>query len=143
MLTKIKELTKDTRIKKYITIGISQLIITIIVLWCYDTFFKQRIGVVNITGITEEFIKTQSRGNNFPEELKRRVHAFALSLEKELHIISARKKAALLPAEAVIIGAKDYTEEVQRYLSKTLLQEQQPQILKTQPKEVEIIEEKQ
>ncbi len=120
MLAKLNEVIKNPKIKQYTIFGICQLIIVILALYCYDSFFKQKIGVVNITGITDEFIKTQSRNNITPEELKKRVHAFALSLEKGLHTIGTKNQVVLMPAEAVITGANDYTKDVVHYLSKTL-----------------------
>jgi len=122
MLAKINQFIEMiNRTKHYLVIGLSQLIIVILAIWSYDFFLKPRIGVVNITGIADEFIKTQSKSNISPEELKKQVHMFAKSLEKGLQVIGVKKNAVLMPAEAVITGAKDYTQEVRRYLTKANL----------------------
>lgn len=101
------------------------LIVTVIVptLRIYDryTAYKEpRIGVVNITGIADEFVKAQSQSNLSSEELKQRVYLFGATLEKVLHDVSAKKRLVLIPAEAVISGAKDYTQEVRQQISQTI-----------------------
>jgi len=121
------------RIKYYFILGMCQLLVVVFALWCYDSFCKQKIGVVNITGIADEFIKTQSRSNISSEELKKRVRLFGFSLEKGLQEIGARKRVILMPAEAVITGAKDYTQEIQNYLSKIIPKAS----LKAEPQQVQ------
>jgi hypothetical protein len=118
---KFSELLKQT-IKREINfiVGsvIGQITIVITMLCVYAFFYKTSIGVVNITGIVDEFVKTQSRSNLSREELREGVKVFGVSLEKTMHDISVKKHIILMPAEAVISGAEDYTQEVQERLSK-------------------------
>lgn len=107
------------------------LIVTVIVptLRIYDRYMaykEPRIGVVNITGIADEFVKAQSQSNLSSEELKQRVYLFGATLEKVLHDVSAKKRLVLIPAEAVISGAKDYTQEVRQQISQIIKAESKP-----------------
>ena len=138
----LKPLTKEKIIKakSYFIIGIYQIVIIILALSIYDSFYKTRIGVVNITGIVDEFIKVQAQRSVSPEELKKLVQTFGVSLEKELHNIGTKNHVVLMPAEAVITGAKDYTQEVQHYLSQIIpkassKQQLQPQLQQTRQEE--------
>ena len=137
----LKGPTKEEGIKigRYFVIGLCQIILVILALCVYDSYHKTRIGIVNITGIADEFIKVQTRSGVSPEELKKIVRFFGSSLEKILHDVGAKKRVVLMPAEAVITGAKDYTQEVQQQLSlamKQLSQEKQQQQSVQQAQEI-------
>ena len=126
------------KIGRYFAIGICQIALVVFVLCIYDSYHNTRIGVVNITGIADEFIKTQSRSGVSAEELKKRVQIFGAALEKTSHDVGAKKHVVLMPAEAVITGAKDYTQEVQRRLFQIiqkLPQEQSQQQSVQQPQQ--------
>lgn len=116
----LKPLTTEELIKakRYFVLGICQIAVFTFALCIYDSFYKTRIGVVNITGIVDEFIKVQAQSGISPDELKKRVQTFGRSLEKGLHDVGAKEHVVLMPAEAVITGAKDYTQEIQNYLTK-------------------------
>lgn len=73
---------------------------------------QQRIGVVNISGIVNEFVTAQAKSGLSKEDLKKNIQVFGTALEKVMHNISLKKHLVLMPAEAVIVGAKDYTQEV-------------------------------
>ena len=77
---------------------------------------KQRIGVVNITSIIDQYVKTEVGQNLPPEELKKRIRAFGLNLEKTVHEIAQKKHLVLLPTEAVVAGGADYTALVSKEL---------------------------
>jgi len=118
---KFSELLKQTTKRELnFIVGsvIGQVIIIITILCIYAFSHKTSIGVVNITGIVDEFVKIQSRSNLSREELKDGVKVFGVSLEKTMRDISVKKHIILMPAEAVISGAEDYTQEVQEQLSK-------------------------
>ena len=114
--------TKEDLVKigRYFAIGICQITLVILVLCIYDSYQSTRIGVVNITGIADDFIKTQAQSGLSPEELKKRVQSFGVALETTLHDVGAKRRVVLMPAEAVITGAKDYTQEAQSRLSKIM-----------------------
>lgn len=78
------------------------------------------IGVVNITGIINDFVATESKAATSPENLRIKVRLFGNALEKIVHDISVKKRIVLMPSEAVIAGAKDYTEEVQILLARAI-----------------------
>lgn len=117
--------TREELIKTghYFVIATCQITLVLLALCVYDSYHKTRIGVVNISGIADEFIKAQSGKGLSPAELKNRARFFGSSLEKILHDVGAKKRAVLMPAEAVITGAKDYTQEVQQQLSLIMQQE--------------------
>lgn len=108
------------KIGRYFVIGICQIVLVVLVLCIYDSYHNTRIGVVNITGIADEFIKTKARSGLSPEELKKQVRDFGTALETTLHDVGAKRRVVLMPAEAVITGAKDYTQEVRSRLSRVL-----------------------
>lgn len=70
---------------------------------------KPTVGTVNITGLVDRFIKTETEKNLPPDILKQEVKVFGQNLEKELKLFSAKNHIVLLPAEAVIAGGQDYT----------------------------------
>lgn len=88
-------------------------------------FQRQIIGTVNITGIVNNFITTQAKNNISSDDLKQSVKDFGLALEKTMVSVSNKKHIVLLPAEAVITGAKDYTQEIQNLLP---IPKKQPQV---------------
>lgn len=108
-----RDLAKTVR---YLGISMCLLAMAIFIPFVYDHVRNPRIGVVNITGIVDEFVKTEAKNILPPEELKRRVQIFGTSLEKVLRGISIKKRVILMPSEAVIAGAKDYTQEAQKLL---------------------------
>lgn len=131
-LEKLKKLTKVDLAKngRGFIIGAgygATVVFSFFVLYLFFFSTPTKIGVVNITGIADAFIKTQAQSGVSSDELKKRVQSFGNVLEKTLHEVGAKKHAVLMPAEAVITGAKDYTSEVQKLLSKRL-----PDILSNQ-----------
>ena len=94
--------------------------VMVIVIYFFIPRPMPAIGVVNITGIINDFVTTESKANISPEDLRIKVRFFGNALEKIVQDISARKRMVLMPSEAVIAGAKDYTEEVQTLLAKAL-----------------------
>jgi hypothetical protein len=63
-----------------------------------------KIGVVNITGIVEQFIKEQAEQKLSPAEIKKEVRNFGDKLEQLMREVSRRERIVLLPSEAVIAG---------------------------------------
>jgi hypothetical protein len=102
----------------YTIFGVCNLIVILIVLWFYKGHFEVKIGVVNITGIVNKFVDIQTKQNYSAVDLKAKVRSFSILLEKIMNDLSVEKKVILMPAEAVIVGAKDYTAEVQKQLFK-------------------------
>ena len=87
----------------------------------YRAYRGPNIGVVNITGIVNEFVNNKNQSNLSQAELKRQVRLFGESLEKTLRAVGVKNRLVLMPAEAVITGAQDYTQEVQQQLSQAIL----------------------
>ena len=87
---------------------------------------KKHIGVVNITGIVDEFVRSQAQRDLSQQQIKENVKKFGEELEKVVHDLSDKKRAVLFPSEAVIAGATDYTDEVQKDLSSLILQLPEP-----------------
>lgn len=108
----IRKINSGSRFIPWILLAITATCL----LYAACPFQRQHIGVVNISGIVDEFIKNQAKAGLSPEELKKNVKTFGASLEKVMHDISAKENVVLMPAEAVISGAKDYTQEVQQLL---------------------------
>jgi hypothetical protein len=122
-----------------ITLIVVVVFVTLRICDVYRAYRGPNIGVVNITGIVNEFVKNKGRSNLSQAELKRQVHLFGESLEKVLRAVGAKNRLVLMPAEAVITEAKDYTQEVQQELSQAILlgsnfnsQETQRQVTQSQ-----------
>lgn len=100
--------------KSYLVLIIIQTLLMVLGFCVYHKYYadKTTIGVVNITGIADDFIKRQNLNQLPNEELKKAFREFGNIFEKEMKDLSARRKIILIPAEAVITGARDYTEEV-------------------------------
>ena len=115
-LYKITTKEKLTKATNRFGIGVCLILLITLISFVYCRFQTSSIGVVNITGIVDKFVQAEAKNNLLPEELKKRVQIFGTSLEKVLHDISVKKRVVLMPSEAVIAGAKDYTQEVQKLL---------------------------
>ena len=79
-----------------------------------------RIATVNITGIVTQFVKAETQQKHSSEELKKRSQSFGSELEKTLKAIAKKERLIVLPSEAVIDGAVDITERVQKQVQATL-----------------------
>lgn len=73
---------------------------------------KNEIGTVNVTGIVNQFIKSETDKNVTPDVMKKDVKEFGKSLEENLRKLSQKNHLVLFPSEAVISGAPDYTQIV-------------------------------
>lgn len=75
---------------------------------------ETRVATVNITGIVNGFIKSQASLHVSQDVLNARVKDFAKTLDDTLHTVASEKHVVLLPSEAVIAGAADYTDVVKQ-----------------------------
>jgi len=105
---------ETTKIIYQLCMGMLGAVLVILGLHLYEPV--SRIGTVNITGLVDQFVKSQAKENLSHEEAKKRVQVFGGELEKTMRIISVKQNLILLPSEAVITGAKDYTDMVQKHL---------------------------
>lgn len=104
-----------------ITLIVVVVFVTLRICDVYRAYRGPNIGVVNITGIVNEFVNNKNQSNLSQAELKRQVRLFGESLEKTLRAVGVKNRLVLMPAEAVITGAQDYTQEVQQQLSQAIL----------------------
>ena len=80
---------------------------------------QPRIAVVNITGILNQFVKMETQKKQSTDQMKERAKTFGSELEKTLKSISKKERLILFPSEAVVDGAVDITERVQKQLQLT------------------------
>lgn len=98
-----------------LTIGMLGALIMWFVLSAWHSHASPKIGTVNITGLVNSFIKSQV---SVPQEtLNVRVKEFAKTLDDTLHTVATDQNLVLLPSEAVIAGATDYTDVVKQKMS--------------------------
>ena len=87
---------------------------------CINHFYVSktapRIGTVNITSLVDQFVQMQASNNSSAQEKQIQIKAFGESLEAHLKEIAAKEKVVLLPSEAVIAGATNYTQELRQQL---------------------------
>lgn len=74
------------------------------------------IATVDIVGITEQFIKQQASQNSSTQEKQQAIKVFSHQLEHALDTLSRSKSLILVPKEAVLKGAKDYTSVLQNLI---------------------------
>ncbi len=85
--------------------------ITLTVAWLwYDA--PLQIATVNIRKLTQDFINAQVKQDMGEPALNKRVAEFSQQLDKALQKVADEHHAVLVPSEAVIVGAKDVTLEV-------------------------------
>jgi hypothetical protein len=95
-----------------LAIGMLGAFVMWLVLCCGHFKTDPKIGTVNITGIVNDFVKSQASAHLSEQETKIKVEAFGKNLEKTLHQLAEDKHLVLFPSEAVIAGANDYTSYV-------------------------------
>lgn len=90
-----------------------------IVTWIYMFYVQQisEIATVDIAAITQSFIQNQAQKKLSPDAKQQAVKHFSQQLEGALSELSHRHKhSILLPKEAVLSGATDYTEQVRNLM---------------------------
>lgn len=77
---------------------------------------QPQIAVVDINKIVNEYAKNIAEKKLSTEKMKQEVSEFGVKLEKELVTTSRKQDLVLLPSEAVLAGAKDLTNNMQKKL---------------------------
>lgn len=72
-----------------------------------------RIGGVRLTDLTIQYLAQAARDGRTDEETAEAARAWAAQLETALDRVAAARGIVLVPAEAVVSGAPDYTGEVE------------------------------
>lgn len=84
----------------------------IVIVAAFFVFPPQRIATVDLTGIVHRFTTDEVKQHLNPIELKERMKKFGSQLESVLADICKSHHVVLVPRQAVIGGARDYTNEV-------------------------------
>ena len=74
-------------------------------------------ATVNITGLVGQFVQLEAKRNVPPDQLRREVKQYGATLERELKSFAKQKHLVLLPTEAVIAGAHDYTDQIDHQIN--------------------------
>jgi hypothetical protein len=74
------------------------------------------LATVDVTGIVQQFVRSQATLNLPPKVLEQRVNAFGHQMEATLKSLAQERHLLLLPQEAVISGAVDVTSVVKERL---------------------------
>lgn len=77
----------------------------------------QKIGIVNITSIVNEFVRKESKEDKPQNVLTKEVKNFGIDLEKTLKRLSIENHVLLMPSEAVISGSQNYTDIVKNKMN--------------------------
>lgn len=99
---------------QFLTSLLGALLIVVIFEWTAN--HPRELATVDITALTSNFTNEIKLQKLSEEELKNKITSFGVNLEKEIQKLSEDNQLILLPKEAVISGAPDYTE----YLSAKL-----------------------
>ncbi|HVV69607.1 MAG TPA: TrbI F-type domain-containing protein [Gammaproteobacteria bacterium] len=78
------------------------------------------IVTVDVSGMINRFIKSETAVKLPPEKMQKQVQAFGNTLENTLHTFARQKQVILLPKEAVIAGTKDVSLEIESRLKAKL-----------------------
>lgn len=71
-----------------------------------------RVGTVRLNELTEKFFEGAVQGAETPEQTAAAARTWGVALEFALDAVARRNGIVLLPAEAVVAGAPDYTWQV-------------------------------
>ena len=80
--------------------------------WLDFDLAEPHIGTVRLNDLTAEFLAASVRGADAPEAAAQAARTWGAALENALESVAERHGVVLLPAEAVVAGASDYTDEV-------------------------------
>ncbi len=75
-----------------------------------------RIGVVNLTGLVNGYVKTVAQENLSKHDASTQVQAFADRLETAIKRLSQQRHMIIMPAAAVIAGSPNMTDELVKRL---------------------------
>jgi len=78
------------------------------------------IATVNITQLVDDFIKEKRQKKISSEIIKIETKQFGEALDETLHSIAEENHLILLPKEAIIAGAPDYTSIIKNKIQKRL-----------------------
>lgn len=79
----------------------------LILLVSHCLFPVPRIATINLTGMIDRFIQTESSKHLPQDVMQQDIKTFGMQLEKTLHQAALQQHLILLPSEAVIAGAPD------------------------------------
>lgn len=102
--------------KSLFAIGMGMIGALIITLFVQLMAPKPTIATVNLTGIINGFIQSQTKQHISADELKGNMKVFSESLNQVLHTIARKKHVVLVPEQAVIAGSPDLTSLVMERL---------------------------
>lgn len=75
-----------------------------------------RLVTVDLNGIVQTFIAGTAESDLSDDDKRARTETFARELDRALQGLAARQRMIILPAPAVIAGAEDITEAVEKGL---------------------------
>lgn len=99
-------------------VGISIGLCVLIFILNGNSFVRPTVATVDITGIVQQFVQSQTKLNLSKSELQKRVNVFGHQLEVILQDLSSEKHLVLMPQEAVLAGSTDLTPQVMQCLEK-------------------------
>ena len=84
----------------------------------YHTHGRQTVATVNVTGLINEFVQYESAQKLPPKKIRADVRQFGCTLEKNINQFAKKHRVILLPKEAVVAGAMDYTGLLRKEMKK-------------------------
>lgn len=94
------------------------LIVLFIMEWV--TPEQKMLATVDITRLTQNFIKKEQEKNISQEIIKQEAILFGTQLEKSLKLFAEKHHLILLPREAVMAGSQDYTSVIAKAMEKSM-----------------------
>jgi hypothetical protein len=92
-------------------LGMLGALIIVLIMQCF-TQSPKVVATVDVTQITQNFIKEMRSKSLSQEALKSETKLFGKQLEKTIKQFAKKNNLVLMPAEAVIAGGQDYTSYI-------------------------------
>lgn len=83
-----------------------------------DRFFAREIVQVDLESLIRAEILAAAESDASEEEKQERVNRFAMSLDPMMQAVSTQGNLLILPSQAIVAGARDITEDVERGLAR-------------------------
>ncbi len=78
---------------------------------------ENEIATVDVNGIIKHYTQIISKSNDDSTTIEKNTKLFIKQLEEEIHHLAKKKKVTLLVSEAVLTGATDYTDLIQKRIN--------------------------
>ena len=95
-------------------------ILLLLKMWIIPT--RPNVATIDLTGIIHQYTQAIAQKTNSRSSMKSHMRAFSQHLSRTLQFVATEHHVVLMPRQAVVSGAADYTDEVVRRLTQQMHQ---------------------